>query len=121
VSYTTVIDVENADERLRPGMTAEVRLNGAKRDRVVRIPNAALSFRPPQQVLDVLGEAKAAAPAPSAHGNTHQVWRYDGSRLTPVIVHAGLSDDGWTELIGDSLEPGDMLATGAVVERHSRI
>src|SRR5204863_3834939 len=56
VSYTTIVDVANPDEQLRPGMTAEVTLGGSRRDRVVRIPNSALSFRPPPEILDALGE-----------------------------------------------------------------
>jgi HlyD family secretion protein len=122
VSYTTVIDVMNTDERLRPGMTAEVRLDGSHRDRVVRIPNAALSFRPPQQVLDALGEPNADSPAIRARDtDTRQVWRYDGTRLTPVAVHPGLADDNWTELIGGPVRPGDALATDAIVKPRRRI
>src|SRR5215475_3106169 len=43
VSYTAIVDVANLDERLRPGMTAEVTLGGARRDAAVRIPNNALT------------------------------------------------------------------------------
>lgn len=118
VSYTTVIDVANPDELLRPGMTAEVRFDGSRRDSVVRIPNAALSFRPPAQVLDALGEPDATVPPPS---KTREVWLYDGRRLTPVKVRGGLADDNWTELLAGSLKPGDTLATDAVVEGHRKL
>ena len=46
VTYTTVIDVHNADLKLKPGMTATVTLEIARRNNVVRVPNAALRFRP---------------------------------------------------------------------------
>ena len=49
VSYTAIIDVANPDERLRPGMTAEVGLAGSRRQSAVRIPNGALAFRPPPE------------------------------------------------------------------------
>jgi len=47
VTYTTVIDVANPDLKLKPGMTANVTIRIEKKDDVLRIPNAALRFRPP--------------------------------------------------------------------------
>jgi HlyD family secretion protein len=47
VTYTVVVAVENPEGRLLPGMTANVKLIVAERDSVLKIPNAALRFRPP--------------------------------------------------------------------------
>ncbi len=47
VTYTTVIQTRNPDLRLRPGMTANVTVRVARRDDVIRVPNAALRFKPP--------------------------------------------------------------------------
>ncbi|HKQ57206.1 MAG TPA: efflux RND transporter periplasmic adaptor subunit, partial [Candidatus Eisenbacteria bacterium] len=47
VSYTTVIQTGNPDLKLRPGMTANVTVSINRKDDVMRIPNAALRFRPP--------------------------------------------------------------------------
>ena len=63
VGYTAIIDVSNADERLRPGMTAEVVLDGARRSDAVLIPNGALAFRPPAAVLQALRETDRHMPA----------------------------------------------------------
>lgn len=60
VSYTAIVDVANPDQRLRPGMTAEVVVSESQRDHVVRIPNIALSFRPPPEVLKAIGETEPA-------------------------------------------------------------
>ncbi|MGH7264989.1 MAG: efflux RND transporter periplasmic adaptor subunit, partial [Candidatus Rokuibacteriota bacterium] len=46
VTYTTVIAVGNPDRTLMPGMTANVRIQVGRRDDAVRVPNAALRFRP---------------------------------------------------------------------------
>jgi HlyD family secretion protein len=46
VTYDAVIDVRNVDERLRPGMTATVTFETARRTRVLAVPNAALRWRP---------------------------------------------------------------------------
>lgn len=50
VSYTTVVDVNNADRKLRPGMTANASIITAERTNVLRVPNAAFRFRPPEGV-----------------------------------------------------------------------
>jgi HlyD family secretion protein len=47
VTYTVVIAADNPDQRLLPGMTATVRIVSDRRDNVLRVPNAALRYRPP--------------------------------------------------------------------------
>ena len=46
VTYTTVIATQNPGQRLRPGMTANVSVIAARRDDALKVPNAALRFRP---------------------------------------------------------------------------
>jgi HlyD family secretion protein len=126
VSYTAIIDVANPDQRLRPGMTAEVTLDGARRERVVRIPNGALGFRPPSSVLQALGETEPSSVEAATHAgdrntNARNVWTYDGRRFAPIAVHVGLADNQWTELLAGSIRPGDVLVTGAVLHHRSRI
>ena len=48
VTYDTVIDVSNPDLKLRPGMTANASIITAQRNGVLKIPNAALRFKPPE-------------------------------------------------------------------------
>ncbi|MDB6016513.1 MAG: Efflux transporter, family, subunit [Pedosphaera sp.] len=48
VTYDTVISVNNRDLKLKPGMTANVSIVTAQRTNVVKIPNSALRFRPPE-------------------------------------------------------------------------
>jgi HlyD family secretion protein len=52
VSYDTVIDVENKDLKLKPGMTATVSLTTAQRNGVLKVPNSALRFRLPEPVTN---------------------------------------------------------------------
>ena len=58
VNYVAIVDVDNGDLKLRPGMTANASVITAQRENVVRLPNAALRFRPPE----------GAAVAPPEHG-----------------------------------------------------
>lgn len=61
VIYTTIVSIENPRLELLPGMTANLRIETDRRDNVVRIPNAALRWRPPAIVPDAV-----PAPAPEA-------------------------------------------------------
>ncbi len=61
VTYTVVINVDNADLRLLPGMTATVEVKVSDRKNVLRIPNTALRFTPP-------GEERIAAPGAAPGG-----------------------------------------------------
>ena len=51
VTYDAVLDVSNPDLKLKPGMTANITFVTAERAGVLRIPNAALRFRPPPEML----------------------------------------------------------------------
>ena len=57
VTYSTVIDVPNPELKLKPGMTANVTIQIARRDNVMRIPNAAVRFRPTTDMFDALHQA----------------------------------------------------------------
>ena len=67
VTYDAVIDVNNPDLKLKPGMTANATFIYAEKDDVLRIPNAALRFRPPPGFgVDVQGRAAPRADAGGA-------------------------------------------------------
>jgi HlyD family secretion protein len=63
VTYTVIVAVDNPAGRLLPGMTANVKLVTAQKTSVLKVPNAALRFRPP-------GTEPAAAGAPASGGAT---------------------------------------------------
>ena len=67
VTYDAVIDVDNADLRLRPGMTANATVNFAERDDAVSIPNAALRFKPPPEVLALITEGDGGGAGQRRH------------------------------------------------------
>jgi HlyD family secretion protein len=94
VSYSVVIDSSNPDLALKPGMTANVTIEVARRNDVLRVPAAALRFRP-------AGET----------GRGPQVWRAEAGQLTPVPIVPGLSDGRFTELVEGTLSPGDTVVT----------
>ena len=71
VTYDAVIDVDNDALKLKPGMTANVTFVYAERRDVLRVPTAAMRFRPPAELLAAGGDAKAAAKA--AHKSAEKV------------------------------------------------
>ncbi len=52
VNYTVVVDVDNHDLKLMPGMTANVRILVGSSTKVIRVPNMALRFQPPADLID---------------------------------------------------------------------
>jgi HlyD family secretion protein len=120
ISYPVMIAVDNPDEKLRPGMTATVVLDGSRRKESIRIPNAALSFRPPADVLAAAGQSATTPIARNGDGGVpmRQVWQYDGHRFSPVAVTTGLTDNSWTELVDQGVSVGDSLVTSATVTVH---
>jgi HlyD family secretion protein len=123
VSYTGIVEVDNAGEQLRPGMTAVVTLGGPARAQAVRIPNEALAFRPSTEVLSAIGREipTVTRAGGRADNSTRIVWKYDRKMFTPITVRTGLTDDQWTELLDGPIHPGDSLVTRAVLERRSRL
>jgi HlyD family secretion protein len=133
VTYDAVIDVENADLKLKPGMTANVSFVYAEKDDALRVPNAALRFRPPQDLLPKEhrgGSAPAgssslaadrAAPAGSGRPrgggrgddipDRRTVWVLSPSGPRPVPIRTGVSDGTLTEIVEGDVSAGDSIIT----------
>jgi HlyD family secretion protein len=88
VSYTTVVDVKNTDRKLRPGMTANASIITAERTNVIRVPNSALRFRPPEGAVigstnDVVAKSAGTnAPSSRPEGLPIPPWVAEGRRPT---------------------------------------
>jgi len=72
VTYDAVIDVDNGELKLKPGMTANCTFVYAERDNVLRIPNAALRFRPPEELLAQLRANRSQWHRSSEQGQSGQ-------------------------------------------------
>ena len=118
MSYVTVIDVPNPDLKLKPGMTAAVTIETARADDVLKVPNAALRFRPTEEVFAALGQTgcheprPARAGAPTARrraclagatqrrqGGRSAVWVLAQNTLKRVPVQTGISDGTQTAVV----------------------
>jgi HlyD family secretion protein len=101
VTYTAVIDVANADLKLKPGMTASVSATVAEQKDVLAVPNAALRFRP------------EGAAAGWSRGGAGTVYRVNPAGLEPVKVRLGLTDGISTQVVSGGLNEGDQVAIAA--------
>lgn len=105
VTYDAVVGVENSDLKLRPGMTANVTFVYGERDNVLRVPNAALRFRPK--------DAEPEKRERGARNETAQrtVWVLREGAPQQVTLRTGLSDGSMSEVLEGDLREGDALIT----------
>jgi HlyD family secretion protein len=142
VTYNVVLDVDNQDELLKPGMTAQVRLLVGNRQNVLRVPTAALRFRlsdeeaekqKKQAAADAAKGAAASASAAAAAAEspadddasfrtkadlsrTFRIYTLDArNQPKPIDVKIGLSNFRYTEVVGGDLKKGDQVITRAIV------
>lgn len=136
VTYNVVLDVDNKDEMLKPGMTAQVRLVVANRPNVLRIPTTALRFQLPEEEQEKLRKAEAEKagkdgnvkqvaqkPAPSQDDDLafrspnetarqYKVYRLDAkNQPQPVDIRVGLSNFRYTEVLSGGIKAGDQIVT----------
>ena len=100
VTYTVIIRVDNPDLKLKPGMTANVSIETAHREDVLRIPVAALRFTPPEELLATISvDQKVLEQRQTLHEGL--VWVERNGRLRRAVpVNLGVSDNRWVELTG---------------------
>lgn len=133
VTYDAVIEFENRDLKLFPGMTAYVTIPVATAANVEKVPNAALRFKPPMDpdavraIYQKNGIDLAHADPPKREGRSEKavVWKLTAdNKIEPVEVALGITDHTFTEvskvLVG-SLSAGDDVATTAITPQSTAL
>lgn len=118
VTYDVVISARNSELKLLPGMTANVRVVVDEKASVLKVPNAALRFRP--QGVEGDGAQRGAPTQPAGRGGlSGRVWVLgpDG-KPQPLSVQLGISDGTFTEMVDGALKEGQEMIVGAT-ERPS--
>ena len=109
VTYEVVISADNAQRKLLPGMTANVRIVVSQRDNVLKVPNAALRFKPADRGSD----GAAAAPASAEEGSSAEVWRLGrNGRPHASPIRTGISDGVYTEVLAGDIAAGQEVIVG---------
>ena len=144
VTYNVVVDVTNENSMLKPGMTAQVSFVAAQRDDVVRIPSAALRFKPTKdekedkkkddkKKADGVKTPDAAKPDATKSDASQQnagaggrrgigtVYKLnDKNEPVPVQIRTGISSNQHTELISGAIKPGDELVIRDLFDKNAK-
>jgi HlyD family secretion protein len=136
VTYNAIIEFDNPELKLRPGMTANANIIYSERPDALAVPNAALRFNPPPEAnlkaperVGAEGGGRAGPGAgqrgprgtgnPGALGNTGSdtkvLWIPKGTSAESVTVKIGLSDGTYSELVESPLKDGDKVIVDATV------
>lgn len=146
VTYNVVIDVDNPEQKLKPGMTANLTITIDERNNVLKVPNAALRYRP-QTATDQnraansgqgAGQRRAQqangqgndgqaenritpASSPVLSGQTRLVWILGpDKKAQPRRVVVGLSDGSATEVVSGNLQEGDVIIIGENISSENK-
>jgi HlyD family secretion protein len=114
VTYNTVIDFSNPDEKLLPGETAYVTIPTGHASDTIQIPNPALTFKPAipkPQLQELYRQHNISSEASTTHlGGWQVVWKFGPNKeLIPVAVQCGITDYSNTQLLQGDIRQGDVL------------
>ncbi len=138
VTYTVIIEVQNPDLKLMPGMTANLTINIQQEKDILKVPALALVYNPPAEYLAQMMKNRAdsansdrssaginrntsngsirpaflseqGTPKP---GSTKRVWVKRNNSIVPVRVKIGISDGSYTVVSGN-IKEGDEVVIGA--------
>lgn len=137
VTYPVILEVDNPEGRLRPKMTANVNIDVDSVKDVLRVPNAALRFKPPAEPGEQQarggaggGDAMRRAANPGGGGLAGAARQMPGGRrsdagktqtvhilgsdkkLKPVSIRTGITDGRYTHVVSGDLKVGDPVVVG---------
>lgn len=124
VTYTVVVNTDNADGKLLPYLTANVQFITGRRENVLAVPNAALRWKPQADEIapgfrrtdtaagepQTPGSVSSSAAGPA--GEQRTLWVLHGNLVQPVRVTTGLTDRTLTEVTGTGLSEGMNVVVG---------
>lgn len=148
VTYNVVLDVDNPEQKLKPGMTANLTITIDERNNVLKVPNAALRFRPQttgtqargsgagqgagqggqRRTQQASGDGNPAqgsqvtpSTSPVLSGQTRLIWVLGTDKKPqPRRVVVGLSDGSATEIVSGNLQEGDVVIIGENISSDNK-
>lgn len=129
VTYKTVLNVDNSDLSLRPGMTATADITVNKVENAILVSNAALRFIPPikekdapsngSSLLNKLLPRRHRSPSKQrkdsiSNNKLQHVWTLRDGKLLAIAVSIGATDGRMTEVTSSDIEPGMPLVVDTV-------
>jgi HlyD family secretion protein len=132
VTYDVVVEFDNPNFRLKPGMTANVSIVVAKKDQALKVPNSALRFTPPKGAIregviapvtgpDTGGGRGFGSGAQDSAGRLGILWKQGADdELERIQVEMGISDGTFAEIGSAEIHEGDQVIIGLEVSRGDR-
>lgn len=111
VTYNVVATVINDDGTLLPGMTANVRFIINQKSAVLRAPNAALRYKPSNEISSI---------STIKHPNQSLLYRIENKVSAPISVTTGITDGNFTEIISGDLKEGDLLIISDATDKKQK-
>lgn len=108
VTYMVVIEIDNSELKLKPGMTANVEIITADEKNVLLAPNQALRF-----YMDDSANAKRYS--------DRGVWVMQKGKPQRISVKIGISDDNYTQITSDELQAGDKVIVSKSNAKNEKI
>ena len=105
VTYTVIVDVDNEDLKLKPGMTANVSIITSKSEDVLCVPNLALKF------------------TPETNGQKYKqqgIWILENGKPKRIEIETGANDDNSTEVISSELQEGMKVIISAQDNKNKK-
>jgi len=150
VTYNVVFNVDNPEQQLKPGMTANLTITIDERNNVLKVPNAALRYRPQstntqnrasgtggnqagqgqrrrQAQNDATGDGQGQqdritpSTSPVLAGQTRMIWVLGADKKPqPRRIVVGLSDGSATEVVSGNLQEGEVVIIGETISGDTR-
>jgi HlyD family secretion protein len=130
VTYETLLNVDNTDLSLRPGMTATAEITVEKVENAILVPNGAIRFSPPMNQKEapaddggILSKLLPRRPhrAPTrqpkdtpSDKRQQRVYTMQNGQLVPISIRTGATDGNMTEVTGGDVAPGMELVVDMV-------
>ena len=110
VTYDVVLGVDNPELILLPGMTSYVCITVAEQPATLRVPNAALRYRPAQN--ESSRDGSKAKPSRRQDGPARKVYVLRQGKPVAVPVTLGITDNKYTAVLSGNLKAGDQVIVG---------
>lgn len=107
VTYTVIVQINNDDGKLKPGMTANVSIITNQKSNVLSVENAALRFTPVE-----ITEGKKF--------KEQGIWLLKDNKPTRVNIKIGVTDSENTEIISDEIKEGDDVIIGSLKKKSTQ-
>jgi HlyD family secretion protein len=122
VTYTVIVSADNSELLLLPGMTAILRIVVMEIKDVLKIPNAALRFRPAEEIV-ARAEALARGGGlgmPDA-GTPVLIWTLDDGDIEPLVVGVESGDASVSAVAAGEIEEGTQVVVGAATPEEDAL